>query len=96
MVGSVNADLSFTVASLPRPGQTVLASQLSSAPGGKGANQAVAAARAGAHVDLVAALGTDAAAADLRAHLRTNGVGVDALVEVPGPSGTARRCFPSR
>lgn len=89
MVGSVNADLSFTVASLPRPGQTVLASQLSPAPGGKGANQAVAAARAGARVALVAALGTDAAAADLRAHLRTNGVGVDALVEVPGPSGTA-------
>lgn len=89
MVGSVNADLSFTVASLPRPGQTVLASELSPSPGGKGGNQAVAAARAGARVDLVAALGTDAAAADLRGHLRTNGVGVDAVVEVPGPSGTA-------
>lgn len=89
MVGSVNADLSFTVASLPRPGQTVLASQLSLSPGGKGANQAVAAARAGASVHLVAALGTDAAAAELRAHLRANGVGLEATVEVPGPSGTA-------
>jgi len=56
VVGSVNADLTFTVDSLPRPGQTVLASSLSSAPGGKGGNQAVAAARAGAAVQLVAAL----------------------------------------
>ena len=89
MVGSVNADLSFTVASLPRPGQTVLASELTLSPGGKGANQAVAAARAGASVQLVAALGTDAAADELRAHLRANGVGLEATVEVPGPSGTA-------
>ncbi|RZT12385.1 ribokinase [Mycobacterium sp. BK558] len=89
VVGSVNADLSFTVASLPRPGQTVLASELALSPGGKGANQAVAAARAGADVHLVAALGTDAAAAELRAHLRANGVGLEATVEVPGPSGTA-------
>ena len=89
VVGSVNADLSFTVASLPRPGQTVLASELTLSPGGKGANQAVAAARAGASVQLVAALGTDAAADELRAHLRANGVGLEATVEVPGPSGTA-------
>ena len=59
VVGSVNADLTFTVDALPRPGQTVLASSLSSSPGGKGGNQAVAAARAGAAVQLVAALGTD-------------------------------------
>ena len=72
VVGSVNADLTFTVDALPRPGQTVLASSLSSAPGGKGGNQAVAAARAGATVQLVAALGTDSAAEQLRAHLRDN------------------------
>ena len=48
VVGSVNADLTFNVDALPRPGQTVLASSLASAPGGKGGNQAVAAARAGA------------------------------------------------
>ena len=46
VVGSVNADLTFTVDAFPRPGQTVLASSLSSSPGGKGGNQAVAAARA--------------------------------------------------
>jgi len=45
VVGSVNLDQSFTVGALPQPGETVLASSLSAAPGGKGGNQAVAAAR---------------------------------------------------
>ncbi|OBI16128.1 ribokinase [Mycobacterium sp. E2327] len=89
VVGSVNMDLTFDVDALPQPGETVLASSLTSAPGGKGANQAVAAARAGAHVQFVGALGDDAAAARLRAHLRANGVGLDGMVTVPGPSGTA-------
>ena len=89
VVGSVNTDLTFTVDSLPRPGQTVLASGLSTAPGGKGANQAVAAARAGAEVQLVAALGDDAAADALRAHLNANDVGLDAVASVSGPSGSA-------
>ncbi|MGZ5392306.1 MAG: ribokinase [Mycobacterium sp.] len=89
VVGSVNADLTFTVNALPRPGQTVLASSLLSAPGGKGGNQAVAAARAGASVQLVAALGSDSAAEQLRAHLRANDVGLDGVVTLSGPSGTA-------
>ena len=89
VVGSVNADLTFTVDALPRPGQTVLANSLLSSPGGKGGNQAVAAARAGASVQLVAALGTDAAAEQLRAHLSANDVGLDGVVTVAGPSGTA-------
>jgi len=89
VVGSVNADLTFTVNALPRPGQTVLANSLLSSPGGKGGNQAVAAARAGASVQLVAALGTDAAAEQLRGHLSANDVGLDGVVTVAGPSGTA-------
>ncbi|OBI79954.1 ribokinase [Mycobacterium sp. E740] len=89
VVGSVNADLTFSVRSLPRPGQTVLASDLSVAPGGKGGNQAVAAARAGAAVRLVAALGDDGVAEQLRSHLGANGVGLDGLVTVPGASGSA-------
>lgn len=89
VVGSVNADLTFGVDALPGAGQTVLASALSVTPGGKGGNQAVAAARAGAVAHLVAALGTDAAAEDLRAHLRANSVGTDGVTTVPGPSGTA-------
>ncbi|OBG86165.1 ribokinase [Mycobacterium sp. E802] len=89
VVGSINADQTFVVNTLPRPGQTVLASSLTSAPGGKGGNQAVAAARAGADVALVAAVGDDAAGESLRRHLQANGVGSDAVTCVPGPSGSA-------
>ncbi|MGV0805722.1 PfkB family carbohydrate kinase [Mycolicibacterium setense] len=89
VVGSINADQTFVVNTLPRPGQTILASSLTSSPGGKGGNQAVAAARAGAEVALVAAVGDDAAATILREHLRANGVGSDAVSCVPGASGSA-------
>jgi ribokinase len=89
VVGSINADSNFNVETLPRPGQTVLASAVTVSPGGKGANQAVAAARAGASVRLVAALGEDAAADILRAHLQDNAVSLDGVSTVPGPSGCA-------
>ena len=89
VVGSVNMDLTFDVHRLPRPGETVLASSLTFAPGGKGGNQAVAAARAGARVQFAGALGDDAAAERLRAHLSANNVGLDGTIQVPGPSGTA-------
>ena len=82
-------DLTFGVDTLPRPGETVLASSLAYAPGGKGGNQGLAAARAGAQVQFVGAIGDDAAAERLRAHLRDNGVGLDGTVAVPGPSGAA-------
>jgi ribokinase len=89
VVGSVNTDQFFAVRTLPRPGETVLASSSWTAPGGKGANQAVAAARAGASVQLVAAFGDDPAAEGLRGHLRANDVGLDGSGTVPGPSGAA-------
>jgi ribokinase len=89
VVGSVNLDHSYSVAALPRPGQTVLASDVATAPGGKGGNQAVAAVRAGAAVQLVAALGEDDAAVRLREHLAANGVGLDGIETVPVPSGSA-------
>src|SRR5271155_3183712 len=82
-------DLTLDVNALPRPGETVLASSLTYAPGGKGGNQAVAAARAGAQVQFVGAVGDAPAADQLRAHLRANGVGLDGTVQLPGPSGTA-------
>lgn len=82
-------DLTAHVETLPRPGETVLASSLTHSPGGKGGNQAVAAARAGAQVQFVGAFGDDAAAEQLRTHLLANGVGLDGTVTVPGPSGTA-------
>jgi len=89
VVGSVNNDLIFVVDRLPQPGATVLASSLVCAPGGKGANQAIAAARSGAQVQLVGAVGDDSAAASLISHLRANGVGTDAVSIVAGLSGTA-------
>ncbi len=89
VVGSVNMDLTFGVDALPRPGETVLALSSSHAPGGKGGNQAVAAARVGARVQFAGALGDDAAAERLRAHLLANGVGLDGTVTMHGPSGTA-------
>jgi ribokinase len=89
VVGSVNTDLTFTVDGLPLPGETVLASALASWPGGKGLNQAVAAARAGAEVQFVGAVGTDPAAEALLAHLLASNVGTDGVLTVPGPSGTA-------
>jgi ribokinase len=89
VVGSVNMDLTFDVSTLPRPGETVLASSLTYAPGGKGGNQAVAAARAGARVQFVGAVGDDAPGEQLRAHLLANNVGLDGTVAISGPSGTA-------
>ena len=89
VVGSVNADLTFTVDGLPSAGETVLASGLACWPGGKGLNQAVAAARAGAQVQFVGAVGTDPAADVLLTHLTENDVGTDGVITVPGPSGTA-------
>jgi ribokinase len=89
VVGSVNLDIGFDVQNLPRPGETALASAMRSTPGGKGANQAVAAARAGAEVQFVGAVGDDPASAQLRAHLDANGVGTEGLVTVPGRSGNA-------
>ncbi|WIM89469.1 PfkB family carbohydrate kinase [Candidatus Mycobacterium wuenschmannii] len=89
VVGSVNMDIGLDVAELPRPGETALATSMRSAPGGKGANQAVAAARAGADVRFVGAVGNDATAAQLREHLVDNGVDTDGLITVPGRSGTA-------
>lgn len=89
MVGSVNIDTVFEVDALPRPGETVLAASAQSTPGGKGANQAVAAARAGAQVRFVGAVGNDAPAERLRAHLSENGVDTAGLAVLSRPSGAA-------
>ncbi|MEE6257486.1 ribokinase [Plantactinospora sonchi] len=89
VVGSTNLDLVVTAPSLPRPGETVLGNGFSTVPGGKGANQAVAAARAGARCAFVGAVGQDGFADQLRASLADAGVDVRRLRSVPGPSGVA-------
>lgn len=72
--GSVNLDLIFSFPTLPAPGETVLTPDMRIEPGGKGANQALAAARDGARVVMVGAVGHDALAADALALLRAEGV----------------------
>jgi ribokinase len=68
VVGSANVDLTFRAASLPRPGETLAGRSFQLAFGGKGANQAVAAARLGARVHLVARVGCDLFGEQLRQH----------------------------
>jgi ribokinase len=87
VVGSVNLDLVARVERLPRPGETVTAGSLERIPGGKGANQSVAAARLGASVTLVGAVGEDELADEALAGLREAGVDLD--VEATGATGLA-------
>ena len=89
VVGSVNLDLVARTERLPRPGETVTDATFGEIPGGKGANQAVAAARLGAEVELVACVGRDAFAEPALAELRRAGVGLDRLKTVDTPTGIA-------
>jgi len=89
VVGSANLDLVLRVGQLPTPGQTVPATGREEHVGGKGLNQAVAAARAGAAVRLVGAVGEDRAGDLLLAAARAEGVDASGVSRVPGPSGTA-------
>jgi len=77
VVGSVNLDIVARCASLPRPGETVTGATLARHPGGKGANQALAARRLGAEVSLVARVGRDAAADEALALLFEAGVDLE-------------------
>jgi ribokinase len=79
VLGSANADLVLRVAAIPGPGQTVLASGSDRVPGGKGANQAVAAARAGAATGFLGAVGDDDDGTLLRDALAGAGVGLELL-----------------
>lgn len=90
VIGSVNLDIVARAARLPAPGETVTGAELHRFPGGKGANQALAAQRLGAEVSLVARTGDDAAADDALALLREGGVDLSACITLPGvPTGTA-------
>ncbi len=87
--GSINLDLVTPVARLPAAGQTVLGRAYTVHPGGKGANQALAARRAGAEVVLVGAVGDDSFASPALSLLRDGGVDLTRVAQVQAPTGAA-------
>jgi ribokinase len=90
VVGSINLDLVASGAPLPRAGETVTGASLARHPGGKGANQALAAARLGARVRLVGRVGADPFAEEALALLRSEGVDLSGVaVDPQAPTGVA-------
>jgi len=89
VLGSANMDLVVRQSRLPRPGETIFGSGFDTVPGGKGLNQAVAAARLGGAVDFLGAMGTDAYGTELRALLTTEGIRSTGVRESTEPTGTA-------
>lgn len=87
--GSLNVDYVFQVAQLPAPGETVLATNMEVLPGGKGGNQALAAAKAGAKVHMVGAVGKDGLGDIAMAGLMAAGVNTSAVRQSLKPTGTA-------
>ena len=95
VVGSINLDLVARCERLPEPGETVTDAEFSRVAGGKGANQAVAAARLGAQVRMVGCVGDDAFAEEALAGLRSEGVQLGVRT-VPRPTGVALILVDSR
>ncbi len=89
VVGSINVDLVVHADRLPLPGETVLGGQFARFQGGKGANQAVAAARAGASVTMIGAVGDDAYGTDAVRALADEGIDTSRVRVVEGPTGVA-------
>jgi ribokinase len=87
--GSINMDLIATTPRLPKPGETVAGTGFSTAAGGKGANQALAARRAGSVVKMAGAVGQDEFAAPALALLDAAGTDLSSVRHVTGPTGTA-------
>ncbi len=89
VVGSINLDLIATVERLPAPGETVRSGGYNTAPGGKGANQALAAARAGGKVRMIGAVGKDGFAADALTCLKDGKVQLSGVREAAAATGIA-------
>lgn len=89
VVGSINADLVVQMAKLPGRGETVRSAEPSWFPGGKGANQAVAAARMGGNVKMFGAVGNDEPGQMCLAALTESGVAIDSVLKVSSPTSTA-------
>jgi ribokinase len=89
IVGSANMDIVFEVERIPKPGETLLAQTAARYPGGKGLNQAVAAARAGAPTAFLGAIGSDDNGAALTATMTEAGIATDRLRAVDADTGQA-------
>jgi len=90
IVGSINLDLVSAAPKIPLKGETLIGTSFASFPGGKGANQAVAAARLGTRVSMIGKLGDDAFGAQLRANLESAGVNTAAVETESTSSGIAQ------
>lgn len=90
VVGSINADLVFEADKRPNPGETLIGKDFKTVPGGKGANQAIAASRLGAKVAMMGCLGEDQNGTFLEENLKVNKVETKFIKKVKGvPSGVA-------
>lgn len=90
VVGSINADATYKLKSLPKPGETVHASELIRSGGGKGANQAIAAVRSGAKTFFIGAVGNDDHGRRMLSELEKEGINVSAVAVLDGiPTGSA-------
>ncbi|MBL8578038.1 MAG: ribokinase [Mesorhizobium sp.] len=89
VVGSINLDLIANVDRLPAPGETLRSGGFATAPGGKGANQALAAARAGGQVRMIGAVGRDGFAAEALGCLKEGGVQLSSVREAAAATGIA-------
>ena len=87
--GSINLDLVAQVARMPAPGETLAGTSFRTSPGGKGANQALAARRAGATVQMFGAVGRDAFATNALANLEGSGIDLAGVVALDQPTGVA-------
>ena len=89
VVGSINIDLVANTEQIPVEGETIAGNDYQIHPGGKGANQAVAAARLGYPVKMIGRLGDDSFGSQLRSHLEKSGVELTGVMTSPGTSGVA-------
>ena len=90
VVGSINMDLVVSVKELPAAGETIMSSSYQTIPGGKGANQAIAASRLGAEVTMIGCVGTDSFGASLKERLKQENINTEYVGTVPETkSGTA-------
>lgn len=89
VVGSVTMDVTAFASPLPKPGETVLGTRFETIPGGKGANQAIAAARAGGSVAMIGCIGTDAFGDEVLANLEREGIDVAGVSRVDDRTGIA-------